>query len=92
MNLVMDILQTFEIFLRAPLSILRSGFIQIMHIETPAVNGVSQSSLDVDFVKNKTQVTVVNNKKVYTLLKMATYKANQRMMAQQKSQKLIGVR
>ena len=88
----MDILQTFEIFLRAPISILRNGFIQIMHIETPAVEGVSVSSVDVDFVKNKTQVTVVNNKKVYTLLKMATYKANQKILAQQKSQKLIGAR
>ena len=88
----MDILQTFEIFLRAPLSILREGFIQIMHIETSPVNGVTQSSIGVDFVKNKTQVTVVNNKKVYTLLRMATYKANQKMLAQQKSQKLIGVK
>ena len=88
----MDILQTFEIFLRAPISILRNGFIQIMHIETPEVVGVNNSSIDVDFVKNKTQVTVVNNKKVYTLLKMATYKANQKMLAQKNSQKLIGAR
>ena len=86
----MDILQTFEIFLRAPISILRNGFIQIMHIETPAAVGAS--SIDVDFVKNKTQVTVVNNKKVYTLLKMATYKANQKMLEQKNSQKLIGAR
>ena len=90
--MVKDILQTFEIFLRAPISILRNGFIQIMHIETPVVEGVGASSVDVDFVKNKTQVTVVNNKKVYTLLKMATYKANQKILAQQKSQKLIGAR
>ena len=54
-----DIRKTFETFLREPLSILTEGLFQIVNIEANIFN--QQSSFSVDFMKNKSQFTVVNN-------------------------------
>lgn len=66
-----DIRKTFEIFLREPLSILKEGLFQIVNIET---NIFSQKSVSVDFVDNKTQVTVVNNDRMYNLFQTVLFK------------------
>ena len=55
-----DIRKTFEIFLREPLSILKVGLFQIVHLETNIFN---QKAVNVDFLDDKTQITVVNNEK-----------------------------
>lgn len=67
-----DIRKTFETFLREPLSILTEGLFQIVNIEANIFN--QQSSFSVDFMKNKTQLTVVNNEKMCKLLQTVLYK------------------
>jgi hypothetical protein len=67
-----DIRKTFETFLREPLSILTEGLFQIVNIEANIFN--KPSSFSVDFVKNKTQLTVVNNEKMCNLLQTVLYK------------------
>lgn len=66
-----DIRKTFEIFLREPLSILKEGLFQLVNIET---NIFSEKSVSVDFVDNKTQVTVVNNDRMYNLFQTVLFK------------------
>lgn len=68
----MNIFQTFEIFFREPLSILKEGIIQIVNIQTNIF--AQNKSINVDKIKNKTQITVVNNDKVYNLLRTVMYK------------------
>ncbi len=68
-----DIRKTFETFLREPLSILTEGLFQIVNIQSNVFN--QQSSFSVDFVKNKTQLTVVNNEKMYNLFQTVLYKS-----------------
>lgn len=60
-----DIRKTFETFLKEPLSILTEGLFQIVNIESNIFN--KESSFHIDFVNNKTQLTVVNNDKMYNL-------------------------
>lgn len=74
----MNIFKTFEIFLREPLSILKERFIQIVNINSTLV---AQSSVNVDFTDNKTQITVVNSEKMYNLFQTVLYK--QKMQAAQ---------
>ena len=66
-----DIRKTFEIFLREPLSILKVGLFQIVHLET---NIFSQKAVNVDFLEDKTQITVVNNEKMYNLFQTVLLK------------------
>ena len=66
-----DIRKTFEIFLREPLSILKVGLIQIVHLETNIFN---QKAVNVDFLDDKTQITVVNNEKMYNLFQTVLFK------------------
>ena len=68
-----DIRKTFETFLREPLSILTEGLFQIVNIEANIFN--KQSSFSVDFVNNKTQLTVVNNAKMCNLFQTVLYKS-----------------
>lgn len=68
----MNIFKTFEIFLREPLSILRDKFIQIVSIQSGAPGG--SSSINAEFLNKKTQITVVNNEKVYNLMQTVMYK------------------
>ena len=67
-----DIRKTFETFLKEPLSILTEGLFQIVNIESNIFN--KESSFHIDFVNNKTQLTVVNNDKMYNLFQTALYK------------------
>lgn len=68
-----DIRKSFETFLREPLSILTEGLFQIVNIETNIFN--QQSSFSVDFMNNKTQLTVVNNAKMCNLFQTVLYKS-----------------
>lgn len=67
-----DIRKTFETFLKEPLSILTEGLFQIVNIQSNVFN--QESSFNVDFVNNKTQLTVVNNEKMYNLFQTVLYK------------------
>ena len=67
-----DIRKTFETFLREPLSILTEGLFQIVNIQANIFN--QESSFSVEFMKNKTQLTVVNNEKMCNLFQTVLYK------------------
>lgn len=71
----MNIFKTFEIFLREPLSILREKLIQIVNVSSCASS--SSSAIGVDMIGQKAQITVINNDKVYKLLKTVQYKKEQ---------------
>jgi hypothetical protein len=68
-----DIRKTFETFMREPLSILTEGLFQIVNIQSNIFN--KTSSFSVDFMNNKTQLTVVNNEKMYNLFQTVMYKS-----------------
>ena len=68
-----DIRKTFETFLKEPLSILTEGLFQIVNIQSPNIFS-KESSFNIDFVKGKTQLTVVNNEKMYNLFQTVLYK------------------
>ena len=65
----MNIFKTFETFLKEPLSILKDNIVQIVSIQTGNIFEKA-SSIDISYFKNKTQVTVVNNEKLYNLLSL----------------------
>lgn len=67
-----DIRKTFEIFLREPLSILKVGLFQIVHLESNIFSG---KAVNVDFMDDKTQVTVVNNERMYNLVSDRSFQA-----------------
>lgn len=73
----MNIFKTFEIFLKEPLSILRDNFIQIVSVQTGNIFE-HKPSIDVSLMKNKTQLTVVNNEKVYNLLSLVQHRAQKK--------------
>ena len=66
-----DIRKTFEIFLREPISVLTEGLFQLVNIEN---NIFSQKSINIDFVDKKTQITVINNEKMYNLFQTVLFK------------------
>ena len=79
----MNIFKTFEIFLKEPLSILRDNFIQIVN---PQTNNIFEKkpSIDVSLMKDKAQLTVVNNEKLYNLLSIVSYRVRQKEEKEQK--------
>ena len=77
----MNIFKTFETYLKEPLSILRDNFIQIVSVQTENFFA-TKPSVDVTLMKNKAQITVVNNEKLYNLLSLVTAKANLRQKAE----------
>ncbi len=79
----MNIFKTFEIFLKEPLSILRDNFIQIVSVQTGNIFE-HKPSIDVSLMKNKTQLTVVNNEKVYNLLSLVQHRAQKKKEAEVK--------
>jgi hypothetical protein len=87
----MNIFKTFELFLREPLSILRERFIQIVQINS-ALN--TQSSVSVEMLDKKTQITVINSDKMYNLLQTAMRKKELRAKKsdseQSKNQLVLG--
>lgn len=79
----MNIFKTFEIFLKEPLSILKDNFIQIVSVQTANIFE-QKPSIDLSLMKNKAQLTVVNNEKLYNLLSLATLRARQRVEKEEK--------
>lgn len=73
---MINIFKTFELFLREPLSLFRNGLVQIVNIQDNIF--AKKSAINVDLMRNKAQITVVNNDKVYNLLKLVTYRAQRR--------------
>ncbi len=73
----MNIFKTFETFLKEPLSIFKDNFVQIVSLQTGNIFE-NKPSIDVSVMKNKTQLTVVNNEKVYNLLSMVTHRAKRK--------------
>ena len=71
----MNIFKTFETFLKEPLSILRENLLQIVSIQTGNIFE-HKPSVDVSMIKNKAQITVVNNEKLYNLLSLVTHRTN----------------
>lgn len=69
----MNIFDTFDLFLRRPLSILKHGLVSLVHIRTE--NMFAKKAIDVKMMEQKAQITVVNNEKVYHLLKHVMHKA-----------------
>ena len=67
----MDILKTFEIFLSAPISIIRKRNIKVVHVETNIF--VPKLPIGIDF-DNDIELTVYNNPKVFRLLSTVIYK------------------
>lgn len=70
----MDIMKTFEIFLSLPKSIITGEFINILHLDYKDNFFKDKSSVSVDKIGDTTQITVLNNKKVYSLLTTVMYK------------------
>lgn len=68
----MNIFKTFEMFLREPLSILKDRIIQIVNVQSgdPSQFG----SISAEFLDKKTQITVFNSDRMYTLLQTVMYK------------------
>ena len=79
----MNIFKSFETFLKEPLSILRDNFIQIVSIQTGNIFA-NKPSFDVTVMKDKTQITVVNNEKLYKFLSIVTHKTNSKKEEKQK--------
>lgn len=73
----MNIFKSFETFLKEPLSILKDNFIQIVSIQTENIFK-NKPSCDVTIMKDKTQITVVNNDKLYKFLSLVANKENNR--------------
>lgn len=73
----MNIFKTFETFLKEPLSILRDNFIQIVSIQTGNIFE-QKPSVDVCFTKEKTQINVINNEKLYNLLTLVQHRAKKK--------------
>ena len=71
----MNIFTTFEIFLKEPLSILKDNLIQIVSIQTGNFFA-NKPSIDVTMMKDKTQITVVNNEKLYKFLSIVNHRRN----------------
>lgn len=68
-----DIRRTFELFWKEPLSILTNGLFQIVNIEGENFF-TKEKSFNIDFVNGKTQLTLVNNPKMYNLFQTVLYK------------------
>ena len=70
----MNIFKTFETFLKEPFSILKENFVQIISMQTDNIFA-HKPSIDVSTLNNKTQITVINNEKLYNLLSLVQKKA-----------------
>ncbi len=79
----MNIFKTFETYLKEPLSILRDNFIQIIGLQTGNIFE-RKPSIDVSFTKDKAQITVVNNDKLFNLLSLVTHRAKMKEKEKEK--------
>lgn len=69
-----NIRKTFEVFWREPLSILKDGLFQIVNVQTTDNIFEKRPSVNVDFMKEKTQITVVDSDKMYNLFQTVLLK------------------
>lgn len=76
-----NIRKTFEIFWREPLSILKDGLFQIVNVQTTDNVFEKKPAVNIDFMKDKTQITVVDSDKMYNLFQTVLLK--QRIKEQQ---------
>ena len=67
-----DIRKTFEIFWKEPLSILKVGLFQIVNLQSNIFN--QKPAVNIDFMKDKTQITVVDSDKMYNLFQTVLFK------------------
>ncbi len=67
-----DIRKTFEIFWKEPLSILKVGLFQIVSLQSNIFN--QKPTVNIDFMKDKTQITVVDSDKMYNLFQTVLFK------------------
>lgn len=70
----MNIFDTFDLFLRKPLSILKNGLVSLVHIRAENMFN-NKNAINVDLMEQKAQITVVNSEKVYKLLKLTMHRA-----------------
>jgi len=78
----MNIFKTFETFLKEPLSILRKNWVQIVSIQTDNIFS-HKPSCEVSVLKDRAQITIVNNEKMYNLLSLVTRKAEMKAREKQ---------
>ena len=79
----MNIFKSFETFLKEPLSILRDNLVQIISIQTGNIFE-NKPSVDVCFTKEKTQINVINNEKLYNLLTLVQHRAQKKEAEKEK--------
>ena len=79
----MNILKTFETFLKEPLSVLKNNLVQIVSIQTGNIFE-NKPSIDVSLTKDKTQITVVNNEKLYNLLSLVQLRSKKQEAEKEK--------
>ena len=79
----MNIFKSFETFLKEPLSVLRDNLVQIISIQTGNIFE-NKPSVDVCFTKEKTQINVVNNEKLYNLLTLVQHRAQKKEAEREK--------
>ena len=82
----MNILKTFETFLKEPLSILRENFIQIVSLQTGNLFA-QKPPLEFNFLKKGAQLTVIDNEKMYNFLSLATHRAANRENKREESER-----
>ena len=82
----MNIFKTFETYLKEPLSILRDNIIQIVSLQTGNIFE-RKSSINISMVNNKTQLTVVNNDKLYNLLSLVNLRVKNKQKAEENKNK-----
>ncbi len=68
-----DIRKTFEIFWKEPLSILKVGLFQIVNLQSN-IFSQKKPAVNIDFLKDKTQITVVDSDKMYNLFQTVLIK------------------
>ena len=73
----MNIFKTFETYLKEPLSIFADNLFQLVNIQTGNIF-TNKPSVDVDFVKGKRQITVVNNEKLYNFLSLVKHRTDKK--------------
>ena len=59
-----DIRDTFDTFWTEPLSVLTKGLFSLVNVQS---NIFTEKSVNVDFADGKTQITVVNNEKLFNM-------------------------
>lgn len=80
----MNIFKTFEIFLREPLSILKNNLIQIVSIQTGNIFE-HKPSIDISLLRDRAQINVINNEKVFNLLSLVTQRAEKKKLKEKET-------